>query len=380
MNNFKRAFLPQSELKDLESGLKNLSNQLGSPESKHTFLFVSPDVDCQKNGELFSEYFGSNLSAVTTAGEICGEGFVESSISGLSLHGNEFHAESFVFQDLSQVQDSLDAFQSVLETVREQERKLGDQAKTYAVLLIDGLSVKEENVTGLLGNLLGEMPLVGGSAGDALNFGHTYLWDQGKFIENAAQVVFVSTTVPFEIFKLQHFNETDKKLVITESEPSKRIVTEIDGEPAAEAYADLLGMQVSEFSPQTFSEYPVMLKIGEEYFVRSIQKVNDDNSLTFFCAIDDGLVLTLAERQDLYKRTQSFFEEVESRIGQVSCSLLFECILRRLEVLNKTEEEKKSINDLYNKYKAVGFHTYGEQFGSIHINQTLTGVVFGEPK
>ena len=380
MNNFKRAFLSQSELKDLESGLKNLSNQLGSPESKHTFLFVSPDIDCQKNGKLFEQYFGPNLSAVTTAGEICGEGFVESSTSGLSLHGNEFHVENFVFQDLSQVEDSLDAFQSLLKNVREQERRLGDQAKTFAVLLIDGLSIKEENVTGLLGNLLGEIPLVGGSAGDALNFGHTYLWDQGKFIENAAQVVFVSTTVPFEIFKIQHFNETDKKLVITESEPSKRIVAEIDGEPAAEAYADLLGMEVSEFSPQTFSEYPVMLKIGEEYFVRSIQKVNDDNSLTFFCAIDDGLVLTLAERQDLYKRTQSFFEEVESRIGQVSCSLLFECILRRLEVLNKTEEEKKSINDLYNKYKAVGFHTYGEQFGSIHINQTLTGVVFGEPK
>jgi hypothetical protein len=25
----------------------------------------------------------------------------------------------------------------------------------------------------------------------------------------------------------------------------------------------------------------------------------------------------------------------------------------------------------------VGFHTYGEQFNAMHLNQTLTGIAFG---
>ena len=33
--------------------------------------------------------------------------------------------------------------------------------------------------------------------------------------------------------------------------------------------------------------------------------------------------------------------------------------------------------ELYRKYNLVGFHTYGEQYNSMHLNQTLTGVAIG---
>jgi hypothetical protein len=32
---------------------------------------------------------------------------------------------------------------------------------------------------------------------------------------------------------------------------------------------------------------------------------------------------------------------------------------------------------LYRKHGVVGFHTYGEQFNAMHLNQTLTGIAFG---
>jgi hypothetical protein len=35
------------------------------------------------------------------------------------------------------------------------------------------------------------------------------------------------------------------------------------------------------------------------------------------------------------------------------------------------------MEDLYRSYRVVGFHTYGEQHNSMHLNQTLTGVAFG---
>jgi hypothetical protein len=35
------------------------------------------------------------------------------------------------------------------------------------------------------------------------------------------------------------------------------------------------------------------------------------------------------------------------------------------------------ISDLYRRYNVAGFHTYGEQFNAMHLNQTFTGVAIG---
>ena len=40
-----------------------------------------------------------------------------------------------------------------------------------------------------------------------------------------------------------------------------------------------------------FADSPFVVKIDGANYVRSIQKVNPDGSLTFFCAIEEGLVL-----------------------------------------------------------------------------------------
>ena len=48
-----------------------------------------------------------------------------------------------------------------------------------------------------------------------------------------------------------------------------------------------------ELTPMSFAAHPLVVKIGGEYFCRSIRRLNEDGSLSFFCAIDEGVVLTL---------------------------------------------------------------------------------------
>ena len=43
------------------------------------------------------------------------------------------------------------------------------------------------------------------------------------------------TSLPFTTLKLEHFLPTDKKLVTTSADSSRRLVHEINGIPAAEA-------------------------------------------------------------------------------------------------------------------------------------------------
>jgi hypothetical protein len=183
------------------------------------------------------------------------------------------------------------------------------------------------------------------------------------------------TEQPFQCLKTQHFSPSEERMVITAADPSKRIVYEINGEIAAQEYARLLNVSLTDLDSNLFAKHPVCSRHGGDYYVRSIQRANPDGSLLFYCAIDEGLVLTLSRGLDIVSQTRQTLTDQSGRLGKVQAMLAFECILRRVEVIQHGLVEE--MNRLYAPLNTVGFHTYGEQFGSVHINQTLTAICFG---
>ncbi|MCB0415699.1 MAG: FIST C-terminal domain-containing protein [Bdellovibrionales bacterium] len=376
---FKKAFTKNT---DVSLALKNIADTLDAKNAKLSVLFVSNAYDIHTLSNYVREYFGRNVIACTTAGEICCEGYSENSITGIAFHGDDFVIDTIEWIDLKE-----NCSFSEIEPLKEKYLKIKEKhlnkiknGKTFSLLLVDGLSVKEEQLAGIIASSIEDTPLIGGSAGDGEKFNSTYVLIDGQFVQDAATLTFITTSIPFEIFKIQHIGETEKKIVITETDPESRTVKEIDGEPAAKAYAKLLGMNFEELSPTTFSEHPLTLKIGNDYFVRSIQRLNEDKSLTFYCAIDDGLVLTLGQRNNIIENLNQLFSNLEKKIGEVNQSLVFECILRKIEVNGLSLEDQATLMNTLKKNNAIGFHTYGEQYGGIHINQTMTRVAFGKAK
>jgi len=163
--------------------------------------------------------------------------------------------------------------------------------------------------------------------------------------------------------------------VITGADPEKRIITEINGETAALEYARLLGLELDQLNSTVFSENPLLLRIGGEWYVRAIQKSNVDNSLSMFSAIEEGLVLTIGKGTNIIGNFMDQMALLEKKIPQNRFFILCDCILRKLELNNHGNIGE--INRLLGGFNAIGFSTYGEQFNSIHVNQTLTGVVIG---
>ena len=53
----------------------------------------------------------------------------------------------------------------------------------------------------------------------------------------------------------------------------------------------------------------------------------------------------------------------------------FDCVLRRLDARNR--QVSRDISELYRENNVIGFGTYGEQYRSMHLNQTFTGIAFG---
>jgi hypothetical protein len=115
------------------------------------------------------------------------------------------------------------------------------------------------------------------------------------------------------------------------------------------------------------------VRVGGVYHVRAIQKVNPDNSLTFFCAIDEGLVLTIARSVDVVQDLRNLFERLKAEMGEPD--LIIGCdVLRNVEI---EQQFKPVVSELFVRNGVIGFCTYGEQFNSMHVKQTFTGIAIG---
>ncbi len=326
--------------------------------------------------EMKSLFTGVQLVGCTTAGEIGPAGYREHSLSGASFPAGDFHAVSGGIINLQQFDSARGKVVAAdllkrLDAVAPQ----ADATNSFALLLIDGLSVREEVVTRVLQNALGKLPLVGGSAGDGLNFGRTWVYFEGSFHSDSAIATLVTTRLPFKLFKIQHFVPTDERMVVTEADATRRIVKEINGLPAAAEYARVLRINTGDLDPMRFAASPVVVMIDGTTYVRSIQQANPDGSLTFFCAIENGLVLRVARGIDLLENLEQTFAQIQAKIGVPQFVLGCDCILRKLEI--SRSHLKDRVAEVFLRNNAVGFNTYGEQFGGLHINQTLVGIAIG---
>ncbi|WP_398313638.1 FIST N-terminal domain-containing protein [Zoogloea sp.] len=326
---------------------------------------------------LCSAFGDTALIGCTTAGEIGPGGYQEGSLSGAHFGPEEIDFEIGLLEDLAHTDArSMTLFAQELRS-RLQARQGGlDNARCFAFMLVDGLSSREESVARAFHDGLGGIPLTGGSAGDELSFTDTRVIFRGRLVRNAAVLLVATSERPFTLFKTQHFSPTDTRLVVTGAIPERRIVTEINGCPAAPEYARALGMDPAALTPHVFAAHPVVVRIGNADFVRSIQRVNGDGSLSFFCAIDRGIVFRMAHGEDILSNLDTALKEAAGKIGEVELILGCDCILRLLEC--RARNIVDAVSARLAASRVIGFNTFGEQYRGMHINQTFTGIAFGK--
>ena len=365
-----------SQSTDPEIAAHELAAAIRQEDAALTVFFCSPHYDRERLATSLRRAFAATpLIGCTTAGEISPSAYSNESISGVSFGARDFEA-ACIDLPVASSQTVPQAISALRENLTARGPTL-TPANTFGFLLIDGLSMREEFVASLVHQNLRGIQLLGGSAGDGTRFGSTYVYYNGEFHSDAGLLTLVRTTLPFTMFRTQHFEPSATKLVVTAADPSRRIVSEINGRPAGPEFARAVGLDVSQLTPLIFAAHPVVVRLGGEYYVRSIQKVGDDGSLTFFCAIDAGLVLTVARNLDIIDGLHAAFEDVRRRIGPPQVVLSCDCVLRRLELERRGVKDRAAA--IFANNNAVGFATYGEQFNAMHLNQTFVGLAIGAP-
>ena len=369
---------PENSLRsNTKTAFAALRDQIHIKNPAFILIFCSSQFDLELLGKkIGGEYGNCCIAGCTTAGEINSiTGYKKESITMAVFADTCFEVYHRMIPDIASIGPN-DAKKLAGDILQEMNKNGFDSDHMFGLLLVDGLALAEEHLAACLTSAFYPLHIIGGSAGDDLHFDSTYIYSEGKFVKNSATLSVIRTKLPFYIFQTQHFNPTEQKLVITAADPTTRTVMEINGLPAVDEYARLVGVSPDNLNSSLFSMHPIMLKINDRYYIRSIQKANKDKSLTFYCAIDEGLVLTLAKGRDIKENYRQTLTDIENNIDNPQFILFFDCILRRLEI-----EElgiQNEINKLIKHYNVAGFSTYGEQIDSLHVNQTLTGIALGE--
>ncbi|WP_434386419.1 FIST signal transduction protein [Melittangium boletus] len=366
---------------------EDLLRQLeGREEPKLVTLFASRDRDQHALNRAVRERLpkGTRLVGATTAGELDNRGIHSGSVVLGALFG-DFEVGLGLGTGLS-----ADAVNAGATAMRRAAQELGVRqsdldARRYVGLVIDdGFRYKkEEFLLGILEKNQALMLVGGGAADHETNPERqsAQLHVDGEVTTDSVLVALFKTHAPWAALRSHWYQPLGERLTITRVDDSATRALEIDGKPAAQRYADMLGVSVDDLEfgkPRGFAAHPTALKVGREYFIRAPWKVLPDGSILFANLLEEGSELELMKAGDLAGLTRTFFqEELPRRVQKPQAALLFHCS-GRMWYAHATETVPALADSLRHAPTAAGMNVYFEVYSGFHINTTLTVLAFGE--
>ncbi|MEJ7597731.1 MAG: FIST N-terminal domain-containing protein [Kofleriaceae bacterium] len=354
-------------------GDRQLSKRLeldGGAQPSCVFAFVAAEQDLDQLG---TELAALKVPVVgcTTAGQIGSCGFEVGDVTAAAVF-DDLQVRSFLIRSLTELDASLTV---TVAEVRASGVLDSTDVSVFGLVLVDGLASAEERLMVSLYDALPGLPLAGGSAADNLTFTETRVYHDGRFLRDAGVLHVFTTRRKVAPLKLQHHVPTEQRMVITSATPSKRTVHEINGQRAVDAYAEAIGVPVDELTDAVIASRPLILRVGDDHYIRSVRAIREDGSLELFCAIEQGLVLRLGRNVGILEALETAFARAAAAVGEPVLVIGMDCILRRLEIARASLTGE--VGQFLSSKHVIGFSTYGEQFNYMHANQTFTGFMVG---
>ncbi len=369
-----RLHVHQAHTHEADAGLAiaELRAALGPHNASVSLLFCSPRYDLDQLGRAIAANFSAPVIACTTAGQLGETGYQRGGITAVGLTSSELRVVPYLITPLAECQAraseaAFAAMSGLLEHGSE---------RAFGMVLVDGLSRAEERLAASLYQSLGTIPLLGGCAGDQLSFEGTHVYHEGKFLRDAALFALFETTLPFTTFKVQATQPGKHKLVVTMADPEQRLVHEFNGEPAADAYAEALGVELEELTATLLAQNPLIFQSGGEHYVRAISSLAPDLGLVFFSGLEVGQVLSVGESVDPVLALQRGFDAARGEIGPPSVILACDGILRGSD--SELDGSDAKVSALMARNAVAGFSSYRQQYNALYVNQTFSAVALSD--
>jgi hypothetical protein len=359
--------------------IEGIVKEINQDNIKAVIYFFSVDFEKYEPQRALKKAFPQAVCiGASMIGGWSTRGALEKGITAMSLSSDEVAEVITSFQTGTRA----DPARTARNAIAELKRKLGSRTvnpdEYLGLIFFDGLCLGEVIMKEFTLEKSLNLPFTGGAAADELTFTQTLVALDERLSGDGLAVMILKMKIPFCFGHYVHYVPTNTSFTVTRSETVRRVVWEINGQDAAVYYAKTLGLSgVDKLNANVYSKNPLGVKIGDSVYVRSPNAVIDGKGLQFYCYIEAGTKVFLMRQGDIIGNARETLAEVRNYIpGEIQGSLLFNCVLRYLEMkeLRKLDE----FNRVFSGTSFIGFNTYGEELFT-HHNQTLTAIFFGSP-
>jgi len=360
--------------------LKDLPSASPLPSANLVLVFgsVKRFGEAKLQSILKARYPTAQIIGCSTSGEITATGVFDDSLQITAVLW-EKTVQRVTHTKMSGMQNSYETAVGIARQLKSDELK--------AILLYsDGLNVNGSELLEGFKSVLGEIPLMGGMAGDGFNFSQTLQIFNDTISDGLVIAVglygknlIASTGVG------RGWKPYGPPRKVTKSE--KNVVLELDGKPALPLYNMYIGAQTAKGLPGSGLKFPfAIIEEGK----RDIEKIRTllaidsaNNSLTFAGNVDEGETVRFC--QSTHDRLVEGAGDAAHLVtnhtstNQAGLAICVSCVGRKGVMAEQVVDEVKLVQQILGAQTALtGFYSYGEfaprpdTSDSVLHNQTMT--------
>jgi len=330
---------------------------------------------------LKTRYPVAQIIGCTTSGEIGPDGVQDDSLQITAIQWER------TTQRVAQT--TVNSMQSSFDTGAGLARQLKADDLRTVLVISEGLNVNGSELLKGFQSVLGEVPIVGGLAGDGGAFVKTLQLFNDTIANN--QVIAVGlygNALVTSSGALGGWKPCGPPRKITKS--SKNVVYEMDGKPALPLYRMYIGEAFARGLPGTGLKFPLaVIEEGKKDVekIRTLLAINaSDNSLTFAGNVDEGETVRLCQSnhdrlvEGAAGAANIVLEGLTNQsTNKPGLALCVSCVGRKGVMAEQVVDEVRQVQQVLGPQTSVtGFYSYGElaprpktQDSVLH-NQTMT--------
>ena len=350
-------------------------------QTKVALVYTSSDNDADKVLEGAISEFGTApiIGCTSSAGIIVPDGYISSEngfVGALAI------GDPDTTVGVAGSKKVRSARETGRKVAKEAMAKAGKDCPPAYFYMVANPAEEEDCLKGIE-DVIGRVPFFGGSAADNTVSGDWKIFtNDGVFSEGVA-VAFFYTDKPMANVYTGAYHETTNAGIVTKLD-GKRVLQEIDGEPALKKYAKWTGKDVKKLmgsnllSESILAPLGVKDRLGDLIAIRHPMGGNKDYSINVgnHLAVNTAVIQMEATVDELISSTGKAVKEVNKELnGEVGAYLLVHCGGRKLGIGDRIEEVVKQLKKETKGVPFMTIFTFGEYGMAEHGANTCGGLM-----
>ncbi len=362
------------------AGLEAAKMAGNAKSAKLVFAYTSCDYDVKKVIAGISQYYDCPIIGNTSfTGVIVPKGFITGDkgfVAIMTICGSDVHAGVACVKKTSPDQCAV----ALGEQAAKKALKAAGCDCAPQIMYMVGSPTEEEYYLKGITNVVGRVPLFGGSCADNTISGNWSLYANNTITSEGVAVAFIYTKAKFANVFTGAYKETADMGIITKVDGARKLV-EIDGKPALKVYAKWRGMTPNKLmganllSETITSPLGVKDRLGDLVAIRHPMNGNEDFSMNIGnkLAVGTCVIRMEASVDEIIKSVAKTIKELNNKLGKpATCYHLVHCGGRRAGIGDRINEVTRALKRTIGDIPYIMEFTFGE-YGYVQDGRNTCG-------